>query len=449
MLTLPAACSAAILAFVPLFSNSTWATAQTLLIGAILAPAQRTVTAALRVMGFASESHFQNYHRLLNRVRWSALQGARLLLGQLLNAFVPRGVIHVVLDDTLERRRGKKIAAKGVYRDAVRSSGSHFAKAMGLRWLCLMLLAPLPFTRRHWALPLLTLLAPSERYDAQRGRRHTTLIERGRTALLLLARWLPDRQIVCVADSSFAALEFLESVRQSVTLITRLRLDARLFEPAPVRRAGQNGRPRIKGAMVPKLECLVNDPKQRWQRLLLRYWYQQDNRRVEVLSSTAVWYHPGMPVVPLRWVLVRDPEGKFRTQAFLSTDLSLSPAQILEYYVGRWQVEVTFEEARQHLGFETQRQFSEPAIKRTTPIILALYSLVTLIAAQLYDSQQLFIRQSAWYVKEQITFSDALAAVRRLFWQHQSFSMSDIPQQNVKISRRFYQHIIDTLSYGS
>jgi hypothetical protein len=186
-----------------------------------------------------------------------------------------------------------------------------------------------------------------------------------------------------------------------------------------------------------------------WQRLLLARWYQSDNRRVEVLTGTAVWYHCGMPVVPLRWVLVRNPQGSFRTQAFLSTDLSLTPQQILEYYVERWQVEVTFEEARQHLGFQTQRQFSETAIKRTTPIILALYSIVTLIAAQLYDGQLLIKRQTAWYVKEHITFSDALAAVRRLLWPHQSFSMSDIRRQRVEIPRRFYLHLIDMLAYAS
>jgi hypothetical protein len=449
MLTLPAACSAAILAFAPLFSKSAWATAETLLVGALLAPAQRTVTAALRVTGLSNEEQFQRYHRLLNRVRWSPLQAARVLLEQLLRRFVPTGVVHVVLDDTLERRRGKKIAAKGVYRDAVRSSGSHFVKATGLRWMCLMLLAELPFSRRRWALPLLTLLAPSERYDAERGRSHMTLIEKGRSALLLLARWLPDRQIVCVADSSFLALKFLESVRTAVTVITRLRLDAALYEPAAERRSGQTGRPRLKGARLPTLQQLLSDTTQCWQSLRLTRWYQQEDRHVEVLSATAVWYHTGMPVVPLRWVLVRDPQKRFPAQAFLSTDLSLTATQILEYYVERWQVEVTFEETRQHLGIETQRQWSETAIKRTTPIIMALYSLVTLIAAQLHQTQQLTMRTSAWYVKEQITFSDALAAVRRILWQSQSFSMSDTQQRPVNISQRFYRHVIDMLYYAA
>jgi hypothetical protein len=219
--------------------------------------------------------------------------------------------VHAVLDDTLERRRGKKIRAKGIYRDAVRSSASHVVKASGLRWLCLMLLAPMPFARRRWALPILTLLAPSEHYDTERGRQHKKLTDRGREALLLLARWLPDRQIVCVADSSFAALEFPDSVRRHLNVITRLRLGAALFEPAPERRPGQNGRPRLKGAALPKLKQVLDDPRQCWQSIVIKRWYQRNDRRVEVLSGTAVWYHSGMPVVPIRWVLVRDPEEKF------------------------------------------------------------------------------------------------------------------------------------------
>jgi hypothetical protein len=372
MLTLPAGCSTAILAFASLFSKRVWEHAETLLIGAILAPAQRTVASALRVMGMAQQPQFQRFHRVLNRDRWSPRQAARLMLGQMLSAFVPSGVVLVVLDDTLERRRGRRIAAKGIYRDAVRSSASHFVKATGLRWLCLMLVAPIPLAARRWALPLLTVLAPSERYNTEHGRTHKKLTDWARQSLLLLKRWLPARQIVCVADSGFAALEFLDSVRAHVTVITRLRLDAALFEPAPQRHVGQKGRPRRKGAALPKLEHLVSDQRQCWLRLCMRRWYHTTQRGVEVLTGTAVWYHKAMPVVPIRWLLVRDSEGNFRTQAFLSTDLTLTPQQILEYYIERWQVEVTFEEARQHLGLESQRQWSDRAIKRTTPIIFAL-----------------------------------------------------------------------------
>jgi hypothetical protein len=449
MLTLPAECTSAILPFAPVFSKRVWKYAQTLLVGAILAPAQRTVAAVLRVMGLAEEEHFQNYHRVLNRARWSPLQAARLLLGQLLTAFVPSGTIHVVLDDTLERRRGARIAAKGIYRDAVRSSHSHFVKASGLRWLSLMLIAPIPFARRRWALPILTVLAPSERYNQLHGRQHKKLTDWGRQTLLLLARWLPDRRIVCVADSSFAAIELLASVRQHLTMITRLRLDAGLYEPPPPRKSRTPGRPASKGKRLMTLQRMLNDRRRRWQRLTLRRWYQHNDRVVEILTGTAVWYHSGMPVVPIRWVLVRDPEGTFPAQAFLSTDRELSAEQILEYYVERWQVEVTFEEARQHLGIETQRQWNDQSIARTTPALFALYSIVALMATSLNAIDPIPRRATAWYVKEQTTFSDALAAVRGSLWQAMNSSMSSLQDDIVKIPRPLYQRWLSTLCYGA
>src|SRR5688500_8797734 len=200
MLTLPARCSTAILTFASLFSKRVWQHAQTLFVGALLAPAQRTVAAALRVMGRADDPHFQNYHRVLSRDQWSPRRAAQRLLLALIDRFVPTGRVLVALDDTLERRRGAKITAKGIYYDPVRSSRAQFVKSSGLRWLCLMLIAEIPFAVRRWALPVLTVLSPSERYHAERGRPHKKLSDVARGALLQLARWLPDRKIVCVAD---------------------------------------------------------------------------------------------------------------------------------------------------------------------------------------------------------------------------------------------------------
>lgn len=178
MLSLPNELMSVIVPFMPLFSNPVWGHVQVLLAGAILAPGKRTVTSALRVMGLSQEKNFQTYHRLLNRAVWSALTASRLLLKLLLAAFVPRGVVVCGPDDTIERRRGKKISAKGIYRDPVRSSHSHFVKASGVRWLCCMLLTPISWAGRVWALPFLTVLCPSERFYQERGRQHQTLIER-------------------------------------------------------------------------------------------------------------------------------------------------------------------------------------------------------------------------------------------------------------------------------
>ena len=179
MQTLPPAMILLLRPFAPLFSQRVWLHVQVLLAGAILTPAQRTVTAALRVVGLAHSPHFQRYHRVLNRASWSSLAASRVLLRLLVAAFVPDGPLVVGVDETLERRTGAQIAAKGVYRDAVRSSHSHFVKATGLRWVSLMLLTPIPWARRIWALPFLTALAPSERANLAAGKRHKAVTDWG------------------------------------------------------------------------------------------------------------------------------------------------------------------------------------------------------------------------------------------------------------------------------
>src|SRR4029453_4304544 len=239
MLRLPARFAAVILCFAPLFRQLTWRHAQVLLIGAILVPGQRTVTNILRISGLCWERRFVNYHRVLNRAAWSGRAAARVLLGLLLDAFVPTGPALRGADHHIERRRGTCIRAKGIYRDPVRSSKGHFVKASGLRWLSLMLLVPIPWAGRVWALPFLTTLAPSERYAAEHGRRHKKLTDWTRQVVLQARRWLPGRELVLIGDSAFAALELLAALaRHGVTCVTRLRLDAALYEPAPPRNPG-------------------------------------------------------------------------------------------------------------------------------------------------------------------------------------------------------------------
>jgi hypothetical protein len=443
---------AAVAPFAPLFSQRVWRHAQVLIAGAILAPAQRTVAATLRAMGLAQRQQFHRYHRVLSHARWSGLAAGRVLLYLLVTAFAPAGPLVFGVDETLERRRGRRIAAKGIYRDAVRSSHAHFVKASGLRWVCLMLLVTVPWAGRVWALPCLTALAPSERYDAARGRRHKTLTDWARQLLRAVRRWWPDRPIVAVADSSYAALEFLaacRSWREPVAVVTRLRLDAALYEPAPPRRPGQVGRPRVKGARLPTLAVLAADPATAWTETTVAQWYGRGERRVGLVSATAVWYHSGLPPVPIRWVLIRDPQGRFETQALLCTDVDAPPAQVLAWFVRRWQLEVTFEEARRHLGVETQRQWSELAIRRATPALLGLFSLVTLLADRSPATPTRSIRQAAWYPKRQPTFADALAAARRELWRHHFFPASAADGDIVKLPRLLVDRLTETLCYAA
>lgn len=449
MLTLPFELANLIVAFAPLFSKSVFQHLQVLIGGAILAPGKRTVTAALRVCGLSADEHFQNYHRVLNRAVWSSLEASHILLSLLVAAFAPAGVLVMGLDDTIERRRGDQIKAKGIYRDPVRSSRSHMVKASGLRWLSLMLLVEIAWAGRIWALPFLTALCPSQRYYKQRGRRHQKLTERARQMLLLVKRWLPQREIVVVGDSSFAALELLDGVRAAVTLVTRLRLDAALYQPAPDRQPGQMGRPRKKGARRPTLKQMADDPQTVWHSVAVKGWYGEAQRTVEIAAGTCVWYHTGMPVVPVKWVLVRDPQEKFETQAFLCTNLESEAVQILEWFVQRWTVEVTFEEARAHLGVETQRQWSEKAIARTTPALFALYSVIALLAARLLAADPLPVRRAACYAKESATFSDTIAYVRRWLWSKNHFSMSEKGADLIKVPRALVECLTDALCYAA
>jgi len=373
-------------------------------------------------------------------------------LGLLVATFAPRGPLVFGLDETIERRWGPQIAAKGRYRDAVRSRKDYFVKVSGLRWRCLMLLVPIPWAERVWALPVLSILAPSERHDRERGRRHKTLTDWARQALLQRRRWLPDRAIVVVADSGYAAIALrarCAHLAQPIAMITRLRLDAALYAPAPPRQAGQRGRPRKKGARLPTRAARRADPATAWAPVTVANWYGEGARTVGVASDTAVWYHTGRPPVPLRWVLVRDPHGQCDPQALRCTDLTADPTQILAWFVLRWQLEVTFEEARRHLGVETQRQWSDRAILRTTPALFGLFSLVTLYAHPRMGPTADRVRQAAWYHKPLPTFSDALALVRRELWAQAAFCMSDRQADLVKVPRALVERFADALCYAA
>jgi hypothetical protein len=404
-------------------------------------------------MGLDHEKRFHRYHRVLSHARWSSLKASRVLLGSLVEMLVPEGDPLIVgIDETLERRYGKKISARGVYRDPVRSTHENFVKSSGLRWVCVMLLVEIPWAARVWALPFLCALAPSERYAAKRGRRHKKITEWAWQLLLVLRRWYPQREIVAVADRAYASLKLLDrcrKLRDPITFITRLRLDAALYEPAAPRRPGQIGRPRLKGERLPNLSVVAEEPSTAWKPTTIANWYGSGERRVEIASERAVWYSTGLPAVPVRWVLIRDPEGKFKTQALLCTDLEADPEKILSWFVMRWQLEVTFQEVRRHLGFETQRQWSDMAIRRTTPALLGLFSLVTLFAHRQLRGAAGIFRRAGWYHKRHPTFSDALALVRKELWADATFYGSPAQSDPVKVPRAYLERLTDALCYAA
>jgi hypothetical protein len=271
--------------------------------------------------------------------------------------------------------------------------------------------------------------------------------------LLLVRRWYPEREIVAVADRAYASLKLLErcrKLRNPITFIARLRLDAALYEPAPPRRPGQIGRPRKKGERLPNLSVVAEDPATVWTPAKIANWYGSGERMVEIATNTGVWYSTRLFAVPVRWVLVRDPQEEFKTQALLCTDLETDPQKIVSWFVMRWQMEVTFQEVRRHLGFETQRQWSDLAIRRTTPALLGLFSLVALFAHGLMREAAGAFRQVAWYHKRHPTFADALALMRKELWaQEQTFCRSSADIDTVKVPRVFMERLTDALCYAA
>jgi hypothetical protein len=246
--------------FERVFSERVWGWATVLLIGAILAPGERTVAAIVRVMGLSDNRPFQNAHRVLTRAKWSSRAVRRIVLLLLVPLFVPASAPGVGgIDETIERRT---IAARGISRDPVRSSQECFVTTSGVRWICLMLLTPLPWACRVWAVPCLTVRAPSKRYHAQRGKRQNTITDWARHRIRPVPRWLPQRALVMVADGSDAVVEFLATLIRlpHVTLVTRMRLDAALSDPAPTREAGKKGRPAVKDKRQPTLATRLIDP---------------------------------------------------------------------------------------------------------------------------------------------------------------------------------------------
>ncbi len=452
MLTMPPEIMTLMNAFSPVFSERTWDWIPILVVGAILAPGKRTVTSVLRVMGLSEERQYQRYHRVLNRAVWSSLRVSQILLGLLVMALVSQGAsIIVAADETLERRKGDKIKAKSVFRDAVRSSKKHLVTSYGLRWISMALLVTVPWSNRVWALPFLTVLAPSEKTNQANGKRHKTSIDWIGQMIAQVRRWLPERHLVLVVDGGLAAIKLGQRCRgyiNPVTYVSRLRLDAGLYNwPGPQPKGKRGPKPK-KGTRQPLLKARLQDAATQWQTLTID-WYDGKRRTLDIVTGTALWYTPGQNPLPLRWVLVRDPLGELRPAAFFATDLHASPEQILAWVVMRWSIEVTFEEARAHLGFETQRQWSDLAIVRTTPALLGLFSFVTLLAHRLTTDRPLPIRSAAWYSKSEATFSDVLAFVRRYLWTNTNFVQSQGQTRPIPISAAVLHGLVDLLCYAA
>jgi DDE superfamily endonuclease len=394
-------------------------------------------------MGLATERHFTNSHRVLKRAIWSGRQGSRMLLGVLIALLAPPGAtIGRGADDTGERRSGRRITAKGCDRDAIRSTKKHVSRCFGLKWVSLRLLVPVPWSRRVWALPFLTTLCrPAEK----RGqRRHKTSIDWVRQMMKQVRRWLPGRRLVVVVDGGFAAVSLaLACVKQPVVMVSRLRWEAARYHPPAPQPPGKRGPKPMKGKRQRSLPTWAERSDTPWQTVDVD-WYGGRRKQLWGFSHTALWYTPRLPPVAIRYVLVADPEGKLRMEAFFCTDVQATPVEMLQGVVMRWSVEVTFEEARAHLGVETQRQWSDQAIARTTPVLLALVSIVTAMALWLRQGGHIPVPVMAWYGTAEPTFTDGLALVRRHRWRAR-YSVNSTAEVELM---QFPREALDLLIYG-
>lgn len=431
--------------FANVFTKPTWKYAQILLTGAIICNGKRTVSSALRVMGLAHEQRFERYHRVLSKSRWNEFRLTQILLG-LLIGLLPSGVpILIAMDETLERRSGKKITAKGCYRDACRSSHSLVIKCFGLKWLCAALIIKLPWSNRYWALPFMTVLCPSKKHDDTKKLKHKTSIDRAMQLVYIISCLLKKRSWTLLGDGGFACIKLGHACAKSnVTLVSRLRLDAALFDDIIVSDDKRRGRKPVKGRKIPTLKQQLQDDNIQWQEHKVA-WYGRILKTVKLSTGVNLWYKSGEKPLQIRWVMVMDPETS-RTEAFFSTDINMSPVTIIENFVLRWNLEVTFEEVRANLGVETQRQWSDKAIRRTTPILMGIFSIVCLIADMQNKLTNDLIRtaSAAWYNKQDnATFSDVLIYVKKLIIREKYINVSGLNDEFVKIPRQEWETLLN------
>ncbi|MGO8950964.1 MAG: transposase [Ktedonobacterales bacterium] len=431
-----------------LFTAPTWKKMLTLLRGTLLARGRRTVTAALWQTGYEQDPHFSLFHQVLNRARWSPLQASRQLLQLIIETFGQAGgSLDIVIDETLERRWGSKIRKRGHYRDSALSSHKRSVSSPGLRWIVLAVVVTVPWTRQRWALPFLCVLATTPEVSAKLGIRHKTLGMRAQQVVSLLRRWLPGVPMKLLGDRAYSILELgWHCARQQVTLIALFRLDSMIHQPTEARSAHTIGRPRVVGPRLPSLQAVLQDPHTVWEHLTLD-WYGDGQRTLDLCTGLAWWYRFGSTPLPIRWVLTRDPAGKQPPKALFSTDQEQPAEEVVCDFMKRWSLETTFEESRAHLGIETQRQWSDLAIERTTPLLFGLYSLVTLFGSAVAPDGHPPHQQAAWYHKPAATFSDILALVRRHLWGNFTFPTSRSDPNVVLLPRSTLQQLAHAACY--
>lgn len=407
--------------FAPVFSQPTWVRFQLLMAAAVLTTGRRTFANLLRTLGALAQGHPTTYQRVFSAASWSSLQLACALVRVLL-PYLPDGPVRLVGDDTVDGHPGRKVWGKARHRDPTRSSKSYTAWRYGHKWVVLAILIRFPWAHREWALPVLVALYLSPEQNQKRHRPHRTPAQLlCRLVRLLLLRF-PDRRFVLIGDSGYGSHEVARFVQRHcarLSLVSKFHPEANLHEPPPPYTG--KGRPRVKGAALPKPHETVAQTSERLR--LTVPWYGGGSRQVEAITGTGQWYKSGQGLVAVRWVYVHDATGTHRDEYLYSTDLSLSAEQIIGSYTSRWHIETTFEEMRSYLGLETTQGWCEQTVVRLAPCLFGLYSVVALLYHGLPQEQRGTVVN--WPGKEGVTFSDAILCVRRWLWQKWVFRQTE------------------------
>jgi hypothetical protein len=446
VLRLPKAAEPLVSAFSVAFSRPTFQRMLVLTVAAVLSLRRHTVTALLRTVGPLASGHWSDYHRVFCRARWSPWSLGKVLAAMVLE-LVPAGApVVVTVDDTATQHRGKHVYGKGKHHDACRSTHSHVVWVWGHKWVVLAVNVKFAFAKRPWALPVLCALYRPSELNEKDGRRHRTPTRLAMQLVAALVHWFPQRRFVLLGDGGYASHElarFCHRHRRRLTLVSRFRGDANLYDPPPRRRPGTSGRPRVRGRKRAAPAAVVKRSK---AKRVTVTWYGGKDRRVELVSGDGHWYKGGGGLVPVRWVFVHDLTGTHRDEYFYTTDPTLTPGRIVGLYTARWSIEVTFQEVRAHLGFATPRNRCAKSVLRTAPWLLGCFSLVSLtFARHVRKASPKLASAGPWYAKTEATFADAIAAVRRLCWA-EVLERSPNHGGVSKVSRNMRATVLDQLS---
>jgi hypothetical protein len=434
--------------FSQMFSFPVYKNALLLFKGHVLCKGRRTVADILRHLNLSKIKNYSKFHWVLNGAKWKTVEGAKILLIALCK--ICQREIVISIDSTVERRKGDKIKGLGRQRDGARSTKMNKVLTIGLNWLVCAIHVKYPWTDHVWACPFFSLIMPPERplsssknkTDLNIKRRHKTLNQWASQCVRLISKWIGHlKEITIVADGAFATYLLANTcIDNNVNLISRMRLDARTFD-YPKKSTRGRGRPCLVGSRLPTFDKIAKDPSQMWSEVNVK-WYGNTRRTLSVLSGTCLWYGYGIRPVPIKWVLIKNGN---QISVLFSTNLKHNIEYIIESFVQRWQLEVTFEESRRHLGIETQRQWSDQAIDRTTPCIFASFSMICLIAFQLTKekNEEITIQQASWYKKSTVTFSDVINYLRSDILKHQYFSQFGKKREPKKSP---FKEVIDLLA---